>query len=144
MEQIRTYLVNLPYHVPGIASIDEDGEPMIYLNARLSIEQNRKTYDHEELHITRDDFHNDLPIDVVEGKEAETKQIDPLAEVYRRGYELYGLERDDPFWDKLFMIWAFRHHKDRYVGVINGHIDRFTKQQVGHMVKQIFDPARIA
>lgn len=67
MEQIQARLIKLPLSVSGISCVDENGEPMIYLNDRLSFEQQRKTYAHEMGHIKRDDFHNGLPIEVVEG-----------------------------------------------------------------------------
>lgn len=59
-------LVRLPLTVPGMSSVDENGEPMIYLNDRLTLAQHLRTYEHELQHISRDDFFNDLPIEVVE------------------------------------------------------------------------------
>ena len=50
-------LVDLPTSVRGFCYHDDDGEPMIILNARLSREQNRKTYDHECDHIKNGDMY---------------------------------------------------------------------------------------
>lgn len=141
MEHIRTYLINLPTHVRGLTSIDDDGEPMIYLNSRLSSDQNRQTYDHEAKHIMQDDLHNSLPIEEVENmaESNDRRPADPLAHVYLRGFELYGIERSNPIWDKLFAVWAFWSHKDKYVGVVSKRVDGYSKAQIGQMVKDIFE-----
>lgn len=73
---IPTRLVDLPYSIPGIASVDENGEPMVYLNARLTEAQHRRTFEHELRHIQRDDFFNGLSIYQAEGQKAP----DPLPE----------------------------------------------------------------
>jgi hypothetical protein len=51
-------LVDLPTSIRGFVFHDDDGEPMIVLNARLSHEQNRMTYEHEKEHIRHDDMYN--------------------------------------------------------------------------------------
>ncbi len=56
MERIFTRLVDLPLTIRGYTSLDPDGNYNIYLNSRLSLEQQRKTYKHELTHIQRDDF----------------------------------------------------------------------------------------
>lgn len=48
-------LVDLPPRVRGFVT-NKDGEPVIVLNARLTREQNRKTYLHELKHIKNGDF----------------------------------------------------------------------------------------
>ncbi|MBQ1792197.1 MAG: hypothetical protein II008_18620 [Oscillospiraceae bacterium] len=53
MDERPALLVNLPTSVRGFCFHDDDGEPHIVLNARLTREQNRKTYDHEREHIDR-------------------------------------------------------------------------------------------
>lgn len=68
MNDIRTYLVNLPTRVPGMLTVDENGKPIIYLNARLSSVQHRLTYDHELEHLEHDDLNNDDPIELVEAR----------------------------------------------------------------------------
>ena len=44
-------LVNLPTSVRGFCYHDNEGEEYVVLNARLTREQNLKTYDHERKHI---------------------------------------------------------------------------------------------
>lgn len=49
-------LCNLPASVRGFCYHDDDGAPLIVLNARLTREQNRRTYDHELKHIENDEL----------------------------------------------------------------------------------------
>ena len=49
-------LVDLPTSVRGLVYHDDEGEPVIVLNARLTREQNRETFDHERDHIDRGDM----------------------------------------------------------------------------------------
>lgn len=51
-------LANLPTSVRGFVAVGADGEPVIVVNARLTHEQNRKTYKHEKKHIQRGDMFN--------------------------------------------------------------------------------------
>ena len=51
MEYVQAQLVNLPTTVRGFVFHDENGDPHIILNARLTREQNLQTYDHEQKHI---------------------------------------------------------------------------------------------
>ena len=48
---------NMPTTVRGICYHDNDGEEYVVLNARLTREQNRKSYDHELEHIERGDMY---------------------------------------------------------------------------------------
>ena len=50
-------LDNLPTTVRGFCFHDNDGEAFIVLNARLTWEQNRRTYDHEKRHIERGEMY---------------------------------------------------------------------------------------
>ena len=54
----RVILLDLPTSVRGFVFLDENGDPAIVLNARLTREQNRRTYDHEKAHIDNDDLHD--------------------------------------------------------------------------------------
>lgn len=49
----HTILMDLPTSVRGLVFHDDAGDPVIVLNARLTREQNLKTYDHERRHIDR-------------------------------------------------------------------------------------------
>lgn len=53
MDDNRVILEDLPTSVRGFVFEDNNGDPVIVLNSRLTFEQNRKTYDHERRHITR-------------------------------------------------------------------------------------------
>lgn len=151
MDQVPTRLVRLPLTVPGMASVDENGEPMIYLNDRLTSAQHLRTYQHELQHIHRDDFFNALPIEVIEGQEQiaaiptkpekkprkpyqkpndhlkerfetvraalpENMQMElddlfsypPISveEIKLRGWILYDLDHDSPYWTQLLLTFA--------------------------------------
>lgn len=66
MDGVETRLVNLPHRIRGLMSVDENGEPMIYLNARLTIQQHKEAYEHELNHIRNDDLTNTKSIEEVE------------------------------------------------------------------------------
>ena len=68
-EERAAVLVDLPTSVRGFCYHDEEGEEYIILNARLTREANRKTYDHERRHILRGDMFN---YQYCEYKEAST------------------------------------------------------------------------
>ena len=56
MEKNEAILQDLPTSVRGFVFLGEDGEPMIVVNSRLTREQNRLTFDHEQKHIERGDM----------------------------------------------------------------------------------------
>ena len=56
MDERPARLMNLPTSVKGICFHDNEGEAYVILNARLTREQNRTTYDHEQEHIDRGDL----------------------------------------------------------------------------------------
>ena len=60
-------LIDLPVKIKGVVSYSQDGTPNIYINSRLSIDQQRKAYLHELEHIHNDDAYNDKTISAVEG-----------------------------------------------------------------------------
>lgn len=57
-EDRQAVLVNLPTSVRGFCYHDNDGQEYVVLNARLTHEQNLKTYDHESRHIDRGDMYD--------------------------------------------------------------------------------------
>ena len=57
-EELKAVLVDLPTSVRGFCYHDADGEEYVVLNSRLTHEQNRKTYRHEQEHIRRGDLDN--------------------------------------------------------------------------------------
>lgn len=58
MEENEVILQDLPTSVRGFVFQGEDGEPVIVVNSRLSREQNRKTFDHEQEHIRRNELND--------------------------------------------------------------------------------------
>lgn len=52
-------LENMPTTIRGFCYHDNDGEAFVVLNARLTREQNRRTWDHEQDHIERGDMFNE-------------------------------------------------------------------------------------
>ena len=58
MDENRVILQDLPTSVRGFVFQDDEGEPVIVVNSRLSREQNRKTFRHEKRHIRRGDMTN--------------------------------------------------------------------------------------
>lgn len=60
------YLIDLPYSVGGYTRLNEDGTYTILLNARHSIEEQRKSYIHELSHIEGNDFDLEMQADLLE------------------------------------------------------------------------------
>lgn len=59
-------LMDMPYTVKAIVAMDEEGFNNIYVNSRLSQEEQFKAALHELNHVARDDFYNDMDIRSVE------------------------------------------------------------------------------
>ena len=60
-DDIHIYTINLPCRVKGFTVPDDDGYS-VYLNARCTREQNRRTLAHEISHIHRGDFYCNDPV----------------------------------------------------------------------------------
>lgn len=58
-EQVPIFLKDLPETIRGFTMLGSDYEPIIILNSRLSVEQQRKTYRHEMHHITSGEIDDD-------------------------------------------------------------------------------------
>ena len=56
MSNYRVTLANLPVSIRGFVYLESDGVPRIVLNANLTREQNRKTYNHEVRHIENNEL----------------------------------------------------------------------------------------
>lgn len=65
-DDVIVTLHDLPTTIHGALSIDDDGTPCIHLNARLSIDAQRKAFDHEMKHLENNDFDNNLHISSIE------------------------------------------------------------------------------
>ena len=60
MEDVIVRLIDLP--VPGVTVLDSDGNYNVYINARLSYEERKKTLAHELRHISKDHFYDDKSV----------------------------------------------------------------------------------
>jgi len=52
------YYLDMPLSIRGVSVINPDGTITVYINSRLTYEQQRKAYQHEISHIDNDDFNN--------------------------------------------------------------------------------------
>lgn len=59
MSDVPIILKDMPVDVRGFVCLGSDYEPVIVINSRLSREQQRKTYEHELLHLRRGDMFNE-------------------------------------------------------------------------------------
>ena len=57
-EEIRTILKDLPVSIKGFCFHDDDGAPVVVINARLSAERRMEAYRHELEHIRNGDMYN--------------------------------------------------------------------------------------
>ena len=67
-EEYCVRMVDLPCPVKALVRYDAEGFPNIYVNARLSLEEQKKAVEHELRHIRRDDMNNAASIRSVEGE----------------------------------------------------------------------------
>lgn len=58
MDNIPIVLKDLPVHVRGFVCLGSDFEPIIVINARMSREQQLRTYKHEIKHLQRGEMYN--------------------------------------------------------------------------------------
>ena len=58
--------IDLPISIKGVTVMDIDGFYNIYINARLSYDQQKKTIAHEMKHIARGDFYRYDTLEEVE------------------------------------------------------------------------------
>ena len=56
MEENRAFLADLPTSIRGFVFLDDNGDPVIVVNSRLTREANQRTFVHERLHILRGDM----------------------------------------------------------------------------------------
>lgn len=66
MGDVFVRLRDMPVKINGMTILDAEGNYNVYINSRLSCDDQRKAYQHEMRHIRRDDFYNDLPIQEAE------------------------------------------------------------------------------
>lgn len=58
MNNIPIILKDLPVHVRGFVCLGSDFEPIIVINARMTREQQLRTYRHEIKHLQRGEIYN--------------------------------------------------------------------------------------
>lgn len=66
MDDVVCRIIELPSRVNAITVVDEDGDYNVYINARLSIEEQRKAYRHEVRHIRKSHFYTDKTVKACE------------------------------------------------------------------------------
>lgn len=69
MNENEAILVDLPTSVRGFVFLDDEGEPVIVVNSRLTREQNRRTFRHEKNHIAKDQLTDTTYHEYEEGNE---------------------------------------------------------------------------
>ena len=65
-EYVGVHLIDMPYSVPGITVQVDADTFVIFINSRLSHEQQCEAYDHEIGHIDRRDFDKMIGVDEIE------------------------------------------------------------------------------
>lgn len=58
MDNVPIILKDLPVHVRGFVCLGSDFEPIIVINARMSREQQQRTYRHEIKHLQRGELYD--------------------------------------------------------------------------------------
>ena len=58
MDNIPIVLKDLPVHVRGFVCLGSDFEPIIVINARMTREQQLRTYRHEIKHLQHGEMYN--------------------------------------------------------------------------------------
>ncbi len=66
MDDIVCRIIELPSRVNAVTVVDENGDFNVYVNARLSYEQQREAYKHECRHIRGQHFHSHKSVETCE------------------------------------------------------------------------------
>ena len=66
MSNIIVRIIDLPCTVRGYTALDDEGDYNIYLNARLNNIQQMNAYNHEMIHISRNDWSDAKTIHMAE------------------------------------------------------------------------------
>ena len=64
----------MPPRVNAVTVIDENGDFNVYVNSRLSVEEQQKAYKHECRHIKKDHFHSSKSVEECEEEAKTTKK----------------------------------------------------------------------
>ena len=63
MDDIISRLIELPSTVNGVTVVDADGNYNVYINSRLSADEQKRAYEHELRHIQKQHFYDFNPIE---------------------------------------------------------------------------------
>ena len=66
MDDIFTYLMDMPTTISGYTVRDRNGDYNVFLNSRLSYERRAIAYKHEVEHIQEGDFYKTESADLIE------------------------------------------------------------------------------
>ena len=69
-DDYSVYYIDMPARVPALLSVDDDGYPSIFINARLSAFAQRRALKHELDHIEHDDVFSKDHISIIERRTA--------------------------------------------------------------------------
>lgn len=87
-------LIDLPYSVDELVSLDEEGFASIYLNARHSREKQKKSLRHALRHLAGDDFYNEKPIRQIEREADGVPSVRSVPEIITKAPPRRSIERD--------------------------------------------------
>ena len=62
MNEITCRVIDLPSRVNAVTVVDENDDFNVYVNAKLSPEEQQKAYQHECRHIRKNHFYRDKPV----------------------------------------------------------------------------------
>ncbi|MDL2324022.1 hypothetical protein LJC61_02565 [Ruminococcaceae bacterium OttesenSCG-928-A16] len=94
MNEIFTYIINLPVSNKGQVRLLPDGDYAVFINSNLSVEQQIEAYNHEVRHIISGHYEQlERPIAAIEG-EAKTEGLlaDEIKQVSKTGLPLPPIE----------------------------------------------------
>lgn len=62
MDEITCRIIDLPSRVNAVTVVDENGDFNVYVNSKLSYEEQQKAYRHECRHIRKNHFYREKPV----------------------------------------------------------------------------------
>ena len=74
MDEIICRIIELPPRVNAVTVVDENGDFNVYVNSRLSLEEQQKAYKHECRHIKKCHFHSLKSVEECEEEAKPTKK----------------------------------------------------------------------
>lgn len=68
MKDVIIRTLPLPSHVKAFTVTDPQGDYNVYINSALSLEQQKRSFDHEQRHIDNDDFYREESASIIEAE----------------------------------------------------------------------------